>query len=408
MATLEELGQAFKHPTCRCCDRGRMIAAGIHFGKLKLFCNNCREVVWVEPPAIRKKLVYLDNGVIANMLKSESDGSRKTIFTDLVEVASRANALQVAIFPTSPLARQEAELRDPKMFELWLNMARGLGSSKLRNPLSIKREQFKRALERFLAKAEPTMSSKPPLLDAFYDDPHAWVDVLRFDVNWRTTADDIEASRERKDAILPAYQQVREQYRKDGFSFDQIRQAELDGIGITILAELRQYVYRTQKDDAEFYLPPLYIRLHQHLQDKHEQSVAEAQRQLQAFLNSEYVKTVPHAQIDSLLTAGLFSEANRDIGRGDDFDIQHIASYLPYVDVMVVDGYMAHLATKNPLKLHERFDTVILSSKKRGVERLIEMLGSWIAEAPHAQVARQVSEAGSEELHRQAEQIKAI
>jgi len=78
-------------------------------------------------------------------------------------------------------------------------------------------------------------------------------------------------------------------------------------------------------------------------------------REFAHFLRSDHYRAVPRVAIRAMMIAKLMT-GQRTIKRGDAMDIEHISTFLPYVNVMVVDRAMKNLVQQ--LGLNHRFGTM--------------------------------------------------
>jgi hypothetical protein len=66
---------------------------------------------------------------------------------------------------------------------------------------------------------------------------------------------------------------------------------------------------------------------------------------------------------------------------GDQHDIEHMATFMPYVDVFFADQFFASIANQNNLRLGEKFNTTIRALPPGDIPEVIAWLEGLAAES---------------------------
>src|SRR5687768_9414912 len=96
------------------------------------------------------------------------------------------------------------------------------------------------------------------------------------------------------------------------------------------------------------------------------------------FLTSAHVAETPFAYVRGQLQAELAMRCRGNERRtpkpGDQHDTEHMATFMPYVDVFFADQFFASMANQNNLRLGEKFNTTIRSLPPREIPEFIAWL----------------------------------
>jgi hypothetical protein len=106
------------------------------------------------------------------------------------------------------------------------------------------------------------------------------------------------------------------------------------------------------------------------------------------FLASAHVAETPFAYIRGQLQAELAMRCRgndrvnpRTPKPGDQHDIEHMATFMPYVDVFFADQFFASIANQNNLRLGEKFNTTIRALPPGDIPEFIAWLEGLAAES---------------------------
>src|SRR5262245_49188720 len=78
---------------------------------------------------------------------------------------------------------------------------------------------------------------------------------------------------------------------------------------------------------------------------------------------------------------------------GDAYDIDHLATYLPYVDVLIADRFFADLCNRHQLGIRGRYACEVVSLGPTDIPGFIERIDALVASAPQVTLAERIAEA---------------
>ncbi len=103
-----------------------------------------------------------------------------------------------------------------------------------------------------------------------------------------------------------------------------------------------------------------------------------ASQAVRKFFDSDHAKLLPAAVINGRLHAALAlafrTESPRSPEEGDTYDIEHLSTFLPYVDVFVTDQFMASVANKGNVGLAKDYGTTVRALGERQIDAFIQFL----------------------------------
>jgi hypothetical protein len=101
-------------------------------------------------------------------------------------------------------------------------------------------------------------------------------------------------------------------------------------------------------------------------------------KKAEEFIQSQFFKQMPHLDISSQMWSKILVQyKNRSIKSGDATDINVISTYLPYVDVLAVDSFMADRITE--LQLDQKYETKIFDSSTEGLNKFINFISEFLS-----------------------------
>jgi hypothetical protein len=101
----------------------------------------------------------------------------------------------------------------------------------LMQELKVRESQLARALDRFLNNDPPRLETDLPLKDAFSQDVHTWLPLIRVGVDMRYPRFLVDSIRRQKEQSLEALQRIYNEYAEAKDDFEKIRKAEARGYG---------------------------------------------------------------------------------------------------------------------------------------------------------------------------------
>jgi hypothetical protein len=328
-------------------------------------CIHCWFDKSVTLPPVQKRIIYLDQFVISNMMKAldptgkNVDGFYRTLFEKL----DRLSKLQLIVCPDSPIQDYESVVdgRYEKFRTVFRQLSHGIS---FHDPTTILHAQIMRAFRCWEA-------GKPCEADvtrkfALTQEPDVWQDVYRIELNFTTPGLAQELNTRRELVIERLHKKCREWQDDANFSFEQIFNDELAGHAKVILEQYSRHLahYAAVRAgyapvDDELCFPPPGERVVSGMLRELSSSISSYEERFAAireFFASEHFRRVPGVRITGLFWATIA----RDIHNGrksDHFpksgmfnDIDAVAMYSPFCDAMFVDKEIAHLTKQGPLR----------------------------------------------------------
>ena len=261
------------------------------------------------PKRTKKLLVYLDQNFISEIGKADVNDKVKQEWKDLFSLLKEGFLEEKLVVPQSWFHDVETSFA-PVLKERIVSYQNYLGQVNLHRAAHVRIHQLGRLLERFLGKGDPDpLETKI----AFRDPPDKRVAQFNITVNHDMS--------------------------QLGFDVQRVETATtLEAIRSECIARRVPYESHLEKEfDAhreDFLKNSLY---YEHL-------CAEPARDLVAFGNAPVFRTAPVVNISSRLWSRVFTKfPARQIKSGDATDIEVLSTYLPYMDVIGTDVFMATL-----------------------------------------------------------------
>lgn len=331
-------------------------------------CVNCWFDRVIPLPPIEKRLIYLDQFVISNMMK-ELDPDRTTtskghvdgFYLKLFAKLDRLSKLQLVVSPHSQLQDFESvvDTRYEKIRAVFRQLSHGIS---FRDPETLLHAEIIRAFDSWLS-GEP-MDLEVSRDFALTGNPDVWCERFRIDLNSTIPqlAPELIAGNAKIDANL---REVCEGWKADpDFTFQRAYGDEVGGHAKNILNQFFTYTGRmtaVQLGQAELtddlILPPAAVWLVTRMLKRLEETIPDMGQRLQRigeFFRSEHFRSVPAIRIASLFWASVAREIhggrNRFPKAGMFNDIRAIAAYSKFCDAMFVDKEISHFASQGELK----------------------------------------------------------
>ena len=394
------------------------------FGPTRVFgqywvtrCAKCRYDLTIPFPKITKKIVYLDQFALSNILKGTDP--RWTTVTQKLRLLLY---LQVIACPSSKIHREESLLAE-KSREAHKELYRDLsGGVEFRPPFDIQQDQLLEAMRRFLdgdsgpghfakaARWQEYCKSDPhdwtPDLGIYADFPHDPARVARLQkhkddlhsdlvnvaANWKTESNTFEQDVQREascygNGLIEAYRhlagwrgrieemmppEMREAFVAD-FGPVKFDPRTPPGIqpGVQLVHWLAAEAHRARSDDSD----PVAV--------------------VEQFFQSQAAMAAPFQYISTRLWATIAQKVRNAKGSrqpkpSDDYDVTAIATYAPYCDAMIVDNEFCAMASQRNIDVPRKFGVRLFCS--RTLVQFEEYLDDLIANIPsdHQKAVKQV------------------
>ena len=358
-------------------------------------------------PPVHKRLIYLDQFVISNMMKEldPKNGRARGYYHALFCVLDRLSSLQLIVCPDSPIHDHES-LVDPryqKIRAVFRQLSHGVG---LRDPTTLLHAAIIRAFDCWLRREECGRGVSGDF--AFTKKPDVWQDWYRIDLNYPVPglANELITNRE---LVTQELQRTCEEWRNDpSFSFRETFENELAGCGRLILQRAGRYIEhygavstgQAPFDDEVCFPPPEAMLISRMLQALEPTCANPDEKfmRIREFFASKQFRSVPAVRVSSLFWATIAREINA--GRKPDRfptgsmfnDIDAVAQYSPFCDAMFVDKEISHFVKQRELREELASRTRFFSLRKTEKEDFLEYLRSIeeAADADHMRVVEEV------------------
>lgn len=294
--------------------------------------------------AAKKLVIYLDQNFISEIAKAKDNNKVRIEFEALFEALHKGFLEEKLTVPSSWFHEIESSL-SPKLKEKIKQVQAYMGQVDLESKDEIYMNQVIEALKEFQG-----LPTKPvDFSEAFSDNIDDPLD--RFKINFDPRLERFHNTRERQDTAL-RIDKIRQYVQTSGRKYTVQLEEELKSQGDYFLAR-ESFRYR--------YTAPDEI--------------------IKEFAYSQQFKNVPIISIYSRLWSKLFtSHGLRQVQSGDATDIDIISSYLPYVDVMALDTFMAN--NVRGLGLDKEYGTMIFDAKGENLKAFVQYVEEYIATNP--------------------------
>lgn len=327
-------------------------------------CKNCRFKSEHSLNAVDKRVIYIDQFALSEMVKSEQpgySGPHQHYWKELLRQIRRVVILQQAVFPDSNVHQDESLLS--KMNERLRDLYESIsGDVSLQSDHDIVRRQLVDFAESWKnGRGIPELSLQVD--DIVYGDRSAWLSKLRVSVNtnYSMFVDGIRASR---DAIATEMVDIFAGWAADKHSFDQVVKREAAAFGVAYIQGFvntpRRIAEALSSSDPLAVLNAtaneanvIFGAISRVFEDLGTPE-AEISTKVAQFLRWDGLHQLPWNNISSHLYAAIARKAaagqKRPPSRGMTNDVRVISSYAPYVDAMFIDNECAGYLAEEPLR----------------------------------------------------------
>lgn len=326
-------------------------------------CAACLELQNAPLPRLMKKVMYLDQFAISDMVKSldPTDPAHARIhprWIDLFSKLDRLSKLQLIVCPDSEAHVDESSLHSSSkpLRRLYEHLSHGVTFT----PFSeIQARQVHAFFEAWLDEAAPPPAG--PAAAVTSGDPHAWTDVIRISVDLGVDHSTEVAQRRSKvaDALGPLY----ERWRVEQPSYADALRKEVATYPRGVMEAYVQWATRVElaqaggfSGDWDSLIPGPAPRLVLSLMRTLESRGAPPGTRLPvvaSFMRDADFSKVPFIEISSHLWASVARAAANGAKPPEASiwtDFQVISSLLPFCDAMLLDRACVGLLRDNPLR----------------------------------------------------------
>lgn len=373
------LSRLLKGQTCSRCRTGTMRPKDVYRGTHVLFectnrvCDGRREV---RLPGLSRVVIYLDTSTISHIVRALARGDQTEPYYRLYVALRAAAYANVIACVGSSIVRAEGELS--KYGAEIARMSRELGDARVHHELHIREAQVYRAFASYVRSETVGGLRRPPRRDAFQEDVNRWPAMLSFRSYLPSEPEWIEERRAGRTETRNRVEAVYRRYATENLQFQDIVTLELKGFANLLEAD------------------PIFYRL-AYAAERDGLSRDESFEYVRTFLNSEHVASLAVTTINARLHAALAmlcrGSAPRLPKESDLADIDHVATYAPYVDVLITDRFIAEIAKQGHVSICQDYSVNIRSLGASEVEMFIAWLDELVAASPVAAISRRVYDA---------------
>ena len=328
-------------------------------------CIHCWFDESLPLPAVKQRIIYLDQFVISNMMNELDPCAKHThgFYRVLFERLDRLSKLQLIVCPDSPIQDHESvvDTRYEKIRSVFRQLSHGVS---FHDPTTLLHAQIMRAFRCWLK--NEACDAEVSREFALMKNPDVWQDRYRIEVNF-TLPGLAQELKTKSNLITHRLHEICREWQNDEkFSFKETFDNELAGIGKSILEQHSRYLAhyaavstgQTPFDD-EVCFPPAAATLVSRMFSELSSTVSNYDKRFAAirdFFASERFRAVPGARIAALFWATIAREI-RAGRKSDRFpkssmynDIDAIAMYSPFCEAMFVDKEISHLTKQRELQ----------------------------------------------------------
>jgi hypothetical protein len=299
------------------------------------------------PKRTKKLLVYLDQNFISEMAKAKVNERVKREFKEVYELLHTGFIEEKLVVPQSWFHDVETSLL-PQLKERIVSYQNYLGQVELNRPDEVSNAQVAAALQRFLGDNGTDALS---IETAFRDHPDQR--VQRFNIT-------VDMHLERRD------------YKTDRTSIAQAQEALRQGL------LQKRTTYEAQVENEYNWRRDLFLK---NALQEFAHLCKHPREELLAFANSSDFRTIPVIGIGARLYAAILTKyPTRQIKASDATDVEILSTYLPYMDVLCTDAFMAdQLRT---LGIHKEHQVAIFNAKTTSLNAFKAFLEDYLKNTP--------------------------
>jgi hypothetical protein len=366
-----------KCPKCGAEQFGVLMVSGNHY------LRRCRErTCWhtqrINLPEIKKKIIYLDQCAISNMMKAlnpDVKGHERAVadpfWQELFELLNVLGMLQLVVCPDSDEHRNESLLSPfyaplKRMYEL---LSHG---STFRDSEAIRYQQVATIAEAWIRGEAPKFNFDAQEIS--HRKLHEWQDRLIISVNIKY-ADLIDGIRAQRERVHEGLGKCFATWQKEKPSFAEWFDEEITAWGPSILQIYMNWLQqRAEMEqghrpvDFETYMPPRCAGLItgiEHIFQRAGVPEPDSVSKAAEFLLSRALTEAPFNRISASLFAVMAAKAaagqKEPPNRGTAADINIVSTLLPYCDAMFVDNKCRGLLSDIPQTHRLPYSTFIFS-----------------------------------------------
>lgn len=347
------------------------------------YTRRCRECWYSENfrlPALSKKLIYLDQFALSEMMKAVNKKLGKKnvdkFWFSLFEKLEKLNKLQLIVCPDSTFHRNESLPFEPKaMKRMYEHFSNGVS---FYDPETIRRFQIVAYFRKKCGVKDKEIERK----DVIHGSLDNWMNRFQFSIDFKIKDDEIESFKKSREAVFESLRKVFESWQSEKdkkFKDWYLEEALAWGRAMAEryahqLAESAASAFCGKEYDIEkytsFILSEENVLIH-NLNDYTSGDQIEKIKKSLSFLQSRDLLEIPFNQIASSLWAAIAHQIahggrKKPPNKGMASDIDMISTLLPYCDAMFIDREMFELLNHGDVKKKIlKYDTKIFSASNK-------------------------------------------
>ncbi|MFA5910637.1 MAG: hypothetical protein WC815_17800 [Vicinamibacterales bacterium] len=350
------------------------------------YSRRCREC-WVTNsyplPKLTKKVVYIDQFAISNMMKALNDemdsharAKADPFWLEMFDALERVSKLQLVVCPVSGSHRNESLMVSyfPALKRMYEQLSHGVSFD---DSAYIVDRQIVVALEAWLKGEAPAHDFDAE--NVTNGDLNAWQDRLIISVEMEWPAEVVEGVRRFRDSVSEKVAEVFKFYQEQGKThkdFGHWFEHERSKLSETVPLAAANYAARVKQmlTSGELDLSKLqqyrsrgydtFQNIWSVMKTK-EIKPEDVKDKIDAFLTSDAYKDTPANRLGTLMWAVIAHQAangrTNPPNKGMSTDIDTVSTLLPYCDAILVDRECAALVGNIPKKFSPGFGTRIFS-----------------------------------------------
>lgn len=319
-------------------------------------CQQCSYWKIEAVPPVTRTIIYLDQCALSKMAKMKGDPFWSGLHHRLVSLASQS----LITCPYSPIHVEESLLTVAHREALKAMYREIGGEDKFKRPAEIEKSQLTRALKGFLGDHNDIA---PSWDDWIGRNPHRWCDTFAVHVDFDIDEDLVQSLRQAKIDYCEEMAKQAEEWKHQPQSFSDDVEANYRSWQSTVIPTYRNWVALT--GGVAFSFAPRRVQLVHwlvqwvQLLDK---GAVDPVAVVDRFFESGTWKEVPSVYLWVRLWAKIAElvrnpKGSRKPSRGDLYDAQVLAYYLPYCDAMFLDSEFCEIARDPRVNGKGRFST---------------------------------------------------
>lgn len=378
---------------CPKCSNDTFGVLSIHDNFYLRRCKNClypranEKSIRITLPALKKKVIYIDQMAISNMMKKlnpQTKASKKGDIDDfwllLFNKLDYLSKLQLIICPDSEFHKEESLLSPfykslKRIYELF---SHGVSFS---SRDEIERDQIYQHINNWL-KGEPEKKLELDINTIVRGNLNAWQDRLTISVDMEIDERLIDSFRKNREKICGSLSEVFARWQTEtNKDYNDWFNEEVEIFGTVVLEAHLNYLKKIQQNQCllneesllAFINPPpatILVGMIHRILKKNGIDDSEIIEKTDEYLHCQYIRDIPVIKISAMMYAAIARKAaagqKKPPNQGMRNDIFIISGLLPYCDAMFIDNACYNYLNEYPLADEIDYNTKIFSQNCKG------------------------------------------